>query len=441
MFLPFSAALLVAMLAAWWTAAELFTDVLEKRLQQRLTHATDVLAAGTFPLTAELLAELAELQNAQFMLLDAHGRIALSTAEEPVDESLVEILRKSWPAGSARHPDYAVVIRPLEPVRSAGYSAIAGVATLHDVQTAAGNAALTLGALMVAGVAVVAWWGHRLSIAITRPLRQLRDMAQRIAGGDRDVKADPPAIRELADLTRAVNDMTGRLADYEAELVAGSRLASLGEMAARMAHEIRNPLTAMKLQAQLLCEGLAGEHRMAAERLLAEIQRLQLIVSSTLAHGRPVELQRAPCTLDSVAAEVVDLVAPQFAHRRIQLDRRLDPTPCIHLDGDRLKQVLFNLLCNAADALPDGGQVRVSAAAVDGTVLLEVEDSGPGVAAERAAELFRRAVPSSKTNGLGLGLVVSREIVEGHGGTIELDCSPALGGARFTVRLPAGPAA
>ncbi len=429
------------MLAAWWTAAELFTGMLEKRLQQRLAHATDVLAAGTFPLTAELLAQLAELQNAQFMLLDAGGDVALSTAAGPVDDSLGAALREAWPAGTTRHPDYAVVIRPLEPARSAGYSAIAGVAPLHDVQAAARNAALSLGGLMVAGVAVVAWWGHRLSVAITRPLRQLVDMAQRIAAGDREVKVEPPAIREIADLTRAVNDMTGRLGAYEAELVASSRLASLGEMAARMAHEIRNPLTAMKLQAQLLCESVAADQRLPAERLLAEIQRLQLIVSSTLAHGGPVTLRRAPCTLDSVAADVVELVSPQLAHRRIQLDTRLDPTPRTCLDADRLKQVLFNLLSNAADALPDGGRVRVSAAGDDGGVVLQVEDSGPGVAARQAAELFRQAVPSSKANGLGLGLVVSREIVEGHGGAIELDRSELLGGARFTVRLPADPAA
>jgi two-component system sensor histidine kinase HydH len=235
----------------------------------------------------------------------------------------------------------------------------------------------------------------------------------------------------------ALNAMAARLADYEREVAEQSRLVTLGNLAARVAHEVRNPLTAIKLQVQLLGESLDESGREKVARLLDEIGRLELVVSRTLAMGRPAQLEPAANDLNALVEEVTALMRPQFTHQGIRVDTRLDSVPVTVLDGDAIKQVLLNLLTNAADELGHGGSIVVRTAwdNADRQVVLRVEDSGAGVIAERQQGLFS-PLASKKDTGFGLGLALCRELVALHGGTIEAGRSRELGGACFTVRLP-----
>lgn len=432
---PFAATILVAMLLAWWAATALLSGALEARVHQQLDHTTATLAEGVFPLRGELLEQLSVLQDAEFALIRRDGTIGTSTFDAGSRTRLAPRVEQAWAGADASTIDgYDLVFRKLRARRAGDHVAIAGLASLADAQAAARRTALVLGLLTLGGVAVVGWLGHRLSNAVTRPVRALGDMARAIAAGDRSVQADVPPVREIADLARALNDMTGRLDAYEHELSSASRLAGLGQIAAQVAHEIRNPLTAMKLQMQVLCEQLPASSRSVAEGLLREIQRLELIVSSTLVHGRAITVAPRRCHLNAIVEETLTLVSPQFSHRRIDVQPDFGELPAQPLDADRIKQVLFNLLTNAADALPDGGRVRVGTGACGGMAHLEVEDSGPGLADPDG--VFAAPAETSKPTGLGLGLMVCREIAELHGGSIAADRSPALGGARFTVRLP-----
>ncbi len=188
---------------------------------------------------------------------------------------------------------------------------------------------------------------------------------------------------------------------------------------------------------QLLGEGLRDDAaRNTCAMLLAEVQRLELVVASTLSQGRPVTIEPVAATIDDVVGEVLDIVAPQFEHRGITITARYAGQRVIQLDPDRMKQVIFNVLSNAADELPGGGEVLVATSTEAEHLQLCIADSGPGWPDDMIATLFAQPRGSAKPNGLGLGLVISREIVELHGGTMSAGVSAELGGAQLTILLP-----
>ena len=222
---------------------------------------------------------------------------------------------------------------------------------------------------------------------MTEPVRRLVTMADGIAAGRRDVRAEPSGGGELAALATSLNEMTARLKSYEAELADRSRLAALGELSARIAHEIRNPLTGLKLHLQLLAEGASDAQAATVARLLDEVGRLELIVASSLALGGGQRNAPQPGNLVALVDEVLHLMEPSLRHRHIDVMRRLTHLPPVTMDRDRLKQALLNLIANAADALPGGGTIAVTAALDDACrkLRVSVEDSGAGFPPEQLA--------------------------------------------------------
>jgi signal transduction histidine kinase len=438
LFLPFAGLLVAALAVAWWLATTLLGRTLERRLDQQLEHAVSVLADGGIPFTSELLARMGELMRADIVVLDASGEIALSTA--PVNDpglraALGEVSREAAPARRdlevAGEP-FRVVSHPLTAERDARYRSVAAVASLADLRAATRRAAAWLGAAGLALLALLGALGHRFAYGITAPLAQLARFAERIAGGERSERVTLQAPAEIESLAAALNRMAVRLEGYERELVEQHRLAALGEMAARVAHEIRNPLTAIQLQIELLAERAQGEARSKLQALLDEVHRLELVVSTTLAAGQPARLAVRDDDLSRIAGEVTTLVRPQLEHRHIRLETALAPVAPAPLDAARIKQVLLNLIANASDAMPDGGQLRITTEQRNGSLQLIVEDSGPGMPdADRERLAGGEAGP-----GRGIGLELSRELVALHRGAMHADASPALGGARLTVRIP-----
>ncbi len=167
------------------------------------------------------------------------------------------------------------------------------------------------------------------------------------------------------------------------------------------------------------------------------MQRLELLVSSTLMLGAEQPLVAAPVDLAELVADVLDLMQPSLEHRGIVVERAHGEMPPVPADRARLRQALLNLVVNAADAMPRGGRLRVCTEldAVARRARLAVEDSGPGVSDELRARLQTDSL-STKPFGLGLGLVVCRDVAAAHGGELVIERSAALGGARFVVALP-----
>jgi signal transduction histidine kinase len=441
LFLPYAATLVLASTLAWWLAIQLLTNILEERLELQLDHATRVLAEGSLPLTPDLVERLADLLRARILLLEQDGRFAPHSPF--ADDRALQAALQSQPhsEGTVRlrlqdgNTPYLALLRTLPQDDRNRYRAVVAITSLADVHAATRRAAGWLGGAALAGTLALAWLGHRVARSITVPIRQLVELSDAIANGDRAARAQPVRADEIGTLATALNRMAERLQVYEQESAAQNRLATLGEMAARIAHEIRNPLTALRLQLQLLGESLSGQEQPRITRLLSELDRLELIVSSTLTMARPRQLQRQVRALPLLVREVCELMAPQLAHRHIRLEQEAGAVPDLALDGDRIKQVIFNLLTNAADALPSGGTIRIRTEQVAREAVLTVEDSGPGFTPEQQLRLFSGDC-GGKASSLGVGLLLCRELVELHGGQIGADRSPELGGARFRIRLP-----
>jgi signal transduction histidine kinase len=329
------------------------------------------------------------------------------------------------------------VYQPIDASEEPRYSALVAVAPLGDAAAAARSAARWLGLAMLAATAVLGAIVLALVRNITRPLAQLSAFADRIAAGEREHRIELPRADEIGALGESLNTMMLRLGGYESRLASRSRMSALGEMSARLAHEIRNPLTGLKLHLQLLAERVDGRESSRVERLLTEVQRLELLVSSTLMLGGEQPLVLAPTHIRPLIAEVVDLMGPSLAHVGIRIDTRCDEQLQAPLDRGRVRQALLNLIVNAADAMPQGGTLRISAEQDPAAprVLILVEDSGPGVSEDVRARLGDSSI-STKPFGLGLGMTVCREVAAAHGGELRIERSRDLGGACFVLAFP-----
>jgi two-component system sensor histidine kinase HydH len=225
-------------------------------------------------------------------------------------------------------------------------------------------------------------------------------------------------------------------------LAQSEKLAALGQLAAAIAHEVRNPLAVIRSAAQSVGETLpdSAEARRSCSFITAEIDRLTSVTSTLLAFARPLHLDPQPVAVASVFDQALLLASAELAARRIDVERRI-PTdlPLVNADADLLSQVILGLLGNAAEVMPGGGHVVLDARRDGQSVEIAVADSGPGVPRDLRARIFEPFF-TTRPRGTGLGLAVARHIMQAHGGTIDV-ADNAGGGARFLLSLPASAAA
>ncbi len=375
----------------------------------------------------------------------------LATRVHAGEEALLEV--------NSEHGDALAIVVP-------GPSGTVAVALRMDDQSARAAPLVRLVALYTGVVALatlmVAYFA--LTRLIVRPLDELTRAARRVADGRRALKVPSSGAAELVELGQSLSTMTGRLLSEEEalrrkideverateqlksaqdSLVRSERLASVGRLAAGLAHEVGNPLAALIGLEDLLLEGGLdpAEQNDFLTRMRKETERIHNIVRDLLQFARPAgaesEAKDEPGDVALAVEETVTLLKPQHGLRDVTLDVELgEALPTVALKTTEIVQIVLNLVLNAADASGPGGRVRVCASEHQGSVRLVVEDNGPGVAAGIRASLFEPFVTSKEVGkGTGLGLAVCRGLVESVGGTIGLDAS-YIQGARFVVELP-----
>jgi signal transduction histidine kinase len=220
------------------------------------------------------------------------------------------------------------------------------------------------------------------------------------------------------------------------------RLASLGEMVAGISHEIRNPLGIISSTAELLKEKLArtDPEDQLGDVIVEEAQRLDAIVTDFLSFARPQAPNFMPCKVDEVIEKNLTFLAPEIDKNGYRIHKRLaTDIPEIQADSGLLYQAFLNILINAMQAMPQGGDISIELSARKHTVTILFMDEGPGIADETLSQIWEPFF-TSKDKGSGLGLPIVKKIVEGHGGIVEIENAPNKG-AQITVTLPVEPQA
>jgi signal transduction histidine kinase len=356
--------------------------------------------------------------------------------------------------------------------------AVASVLVLYDV-LAQEHAAVYISVLVGADVCVlVAFVAYHVDRVVVRPLRGAMASAEAIADGDLARRLEAGESQEMHNLSTSVNRMTDRLLEERAQVVRAEKLASVGRLAAGVAHEIGNPLGAINGYLHIL-RNRAGNH--AAEEALVGLERecgrIDRIVRGLLEYARPKHRSSANVDLNDVLHAVNELLSTQGLLKRIDL--RLSPAERAHIPGDRhdLEQMLVNLLLNAIEAMDGVGTLEVILRQTtrgdllagarratdrpdrplnkpsprnthwleqgnpdDDLIMMIVADSGPGVPAEDADRIFEPFYTTKEPGkGTGLGLAIVARSVENAGGTIWVSQSRE-GGAAFRMLFPAAAA-
>lgn len=395
-----------------------------RQMETRLRDVAQYLVEEShFPLTDPVLRQLRPLSGAEYLLVTPAGQRRTSLSSDPVGFTL-EPVASDWHT-----------LRLSTPVQVQGQTYLCGGIQLvrgpnandtlyilypeslwRDARWQAMRPSLFLGAsfgLLALGLA----WVHAQRLG--RRVQELQRRTRLIAAGDFSPLPLPRRDDEIRDLARSINEMAQRLALFQKTAQQSERLRLLGQVSGGLAHQLRNGLTGARLAIQLYCREMshAGD-RSSLEVALRQLALLETHVKRFLDLGRSGPARREPCDLVRVVSEAVELLSPQCGHAGIALVWH-PPAESAMLQGDagQLGQVLVNLLGNGMDAAGPGGQVEVRLRC-DRGIVLEVFDTGSGPSPEVAERLFEPFV-TGKPEGVGLGLAVARQVVEGHGGTIE----------------------
>ena len=232
-----------------------------------------------------------------------------------------------------------------------------------------------------------------------------------------------------------------RLVILERRTRQAERLAEIGSLTGGLAHEIKNPLSTVQLNLQLLAEDVTPDnpaHSRISNRLgvvQRETSRLRDILEDFLRYAGRLELDRKPVELNQLLEELVDFFAPQAQASRVQIRLKRSASPVMaNVDPKLIKQALLNLMLNGVQAMPGGGELILSMAMRDDRAILDVIDTGSGIPEDVLPKIFQ-AYYTTKRGGTGIGLAMTKRIVEEHGGSIQVRSDPGKG-TDFTIELP-----
>ncbi len=335
-----------------------------------------------------------------------------------------------------------------------------------DQQVAAHQASLKwfLGGAIVFGclAAVLFMW-----IAVYRPVKALIDGTHRVAGGDLDYRLPVHSEDELGDLAASFNKMTAEVAGVQAHieeqvrrktaelerlyksLLSAEKMASIGKLAATVAHEINNPLFGILTYARLVLREIQKREIPAREELVEQLQTIEReskrcgeLVKNLLTFSRQAPSHREPNSLNTVVHRAVLLVQHKLAMQNVELAESLaDGLPPAQCDANQIQQVVLVLMVNAGEAMPKGGRLEVATSfdAASDHLLVRVKDTGSGIPPEVLPHIFDPFFTTKEDqNRTGLGLAVAHSIVEQHAGEISVRSTPGEG-TEFTVTLPPVP--
>lgn len=294
--------------------------------------------------------------------------------------------------------------------------------------------------LVVFGLFIIAT--TLISRQLTRPLHNIQKGLNKISKGNLDTTIPVTSSDEIGSLANAYNEMVSRLKELQANLAEAEREAAWKEMAQQVAHEIKNPLTPMKLNIQHLERQLAsGDYtidelkekiKSITQNLIVQIQSLNNIASDFSKFSKPITQEFTAVNIDKLVQSVADLYKND---EKITITAKCNASPAV-VDGaqDELRRVIINLVKNAREALSQGGRIEIKTYNRQDSIFVEIEDNGEGISEEDKPKIF---VPnfSTKSSGTGLGLAICKKVIEAHEGSISF-ASIKGKGTTFVIKLP-----
>jgi signal transduction histidine kinase len=308
------------------------------------------------------------------------------------------------------------------------------MAARHRAESMRDRAVLWTIACFALAIALAAAVGGWLTRAIVRRVDILRQGARRIGAGELDPRIELAGRDEFVELASSFNQMAASLAQKQAALVRSQKLASIGQVAAGVAHELNNPLSVILGYVKLLRKepgGNADELRIIED----EARLCQRIIQELLDLARPHRLEIDSVDLAMLAREAIERLEGAGSLRDRQVCVVAGPPVVVSADAGKLRQVIANVLVNAAEATAATGTITIAVASTGEHATLTIVDDGPGIAPEIRDQMFEPFV-TTKPHGTGLGLAIAHAIIEAHGGRIAISSSPASG-TRVSLELPA----
>jgi len=371
-----------------------------------------------------------------------------SRLPETVDESTVHFESKILAVGERALHLLEVEVPVFAKGSTTKWGSIKIGLSLDDMRAEVMKTRLMLILIGLAGLAMGVGGAALLGRRIARPIRRLAAGTIRVSRGDFSHKIPVESKDEIGDLARSFNEMSAQLLrarrqmeEANKRMVQAEKLASIGRMAATIAHEIRNPLTSVKLNIQrvFLTEALnetEREHLQIAQEGTGHIERF---IKDLLNFTRASELNLNLFSMEQIVEESIKLVRDACPDKTIVLERDFEPNlPEVLADGDKLRQVLSNVLRNAYEAVGPEGVVRVQLAGTEADgrpfIRVVVSDDGPGFP-DKDAEMIFEPFFTTKSSGVGLGLAIARKVLEQHGGSIRAAAGTGRG-AVFEIFLP-----
>lgn len=446
--LPFILLAFIGIAATALLSVNIVTGELQQRQEQQLVVASELLAQAQYLRNALILERVKAIIGADVLTLEG-GEPVASTLAGVDEQDWVAIVRQEEESREGTAPDQATVRR----VESRGrfftlvtrpqlHSPGALVVILKDTTEVAGawrSVTMPITVIGLVMAVLISLISHLLTRTITAPLQRLADASKKLAAGDWNAMLESASRDEVGDLATSLNEMAFELRRTEEKLLRSEKLSMTGFLAARVAHDIRNPLFSIKMRAQMICDRLPADsaERTSLEPVLKEIEQVEWVIQGLLDLASPVKLQCEKANINDVVEDVLDSIGEHLTHTGIEVEWAPDPqVPRIMLDSGRLKQVLWNLISNAAEAMPDGGVIvaKTGFEKDPGLVTVEIADVGEGIDEEDIEQVFDPFF-TTKREGVGLGLVNARSLVEAHGGTLEL-LPREDRGTRAMIRLP-----
>lgn len=289
---------------------------------------------------------------------------------------------------------------------------------------------------------VVFQWGHHPA---SRPEQYLEIFLYNVIGfltgflSQRETEQKlryQKAAKHLEESYGKLRAQANLILEIEEQLRRADRLSALGELAAGMAHEIRNPLGSIRGTAEIIREGIdpADKRYEFAGILLKEVDRLNRVVQDFLDFARPPHVEHRRININEALRDLLVLTRTQAVKRGVRVELSPGELPQVPGDGEQLKQAFLNLMLNAMQAMPGGGKLTISTIPLEGEVQVRFADTGQGIPPESLEKIFNPFF-TTRQEGTGLGLAITHRIIQGHGGRIEVS-SRAGEGTTFTLVLP-----